>query len=84
VTAQHGAITVGRVPTPGPNNAADWKHELAREHVLQLRHQRWRTNTTHILKLARTLAITWLLLRHGADLTDIINTFTDGPPSLGR
>jgi hypothetical protein len=72
------------VPTRRPPcNQADWKHELAREHVLRLRHERWRTNTTHILKLASKLVITWLLLRHGADLTDII-TILGGPSSLSH
>jgi hypothetical protein len=58
------------VLTRRPNSATDWNQELLREQVLQLRHERWRINSIHILKLARKLAIAWLILRHGVDLTD--------------
>lgn len=67
--------------TRRPHNTEDWKHQVAREHVLQLRHQRWRTNSIHILKLAEKLVIAWLILRHGADITDAITTLTGQPPS---
>jgi hypothetical protein len=67
-----------------PRNLGDWNHERAREEVLQLRHQRWRSNTTHALKLARTVAFAWLLLRHGADLTDAILNIADTDPDLCR
>jgi hypothetical protein len=69
-------VNLGCVPTP------DWNQEFVREQVLQLRHERWRTNSIHILKLARKLAIAWLLLRHGTDITDAIITITSAPPNL--
>ena len=84
MTSPAGTVTVGSVLTRRPYHAADWTQELAREHVLHLRHHRWRTNAIHILTLARTLAITWLVLRHGADITNAITTITDAPPHIGR
>ena len=65
-----------------PRDLGDWNYERAREEVLQLRHQRWRSNSTYALKLARTVALTWLLLRHGADLTDAILNIAGTDPEL--
>jgi hypothetical protein len=69
-------VNLGSVPTP------DWNQEFVREQVLQLRHERWRTNSIHILKLTRKLAIAWLLLRHGTDITDAIITVAFELPNL--
>jgi hypothetical protein len=81
VTSLAGTINLGCVLTRRPYHGADWDQELAREQVLQLRHERWRTNSTHIVKLARKIAIAWLLLRHGVDITDAIATLTAAPSS---
>jgi hypothetical protein len=79
VTSLADTINLGYVPKGRPNHAADWDHELAREQVLQLRHARWCTNSTHVVTLARKIAIVWLLLRHGVDIADTILTLTDAP-----
>jgi hypothetical protein len=76
VTSLAGTINLGRVLPRRRYRAVDWDQELAREQVLQLRHERWRTNSTHIVKLARKIAIVWLLLRHGVDIADAIATLT--------
>jgi hypothetical protein len=68
------------VLTRRPNNVANWNQELAREKVLQLRHERWRTNSVHIFKLGRKLAIVWLILRHGIDLRDAVTAVTSSLP----
>lgn len=57
----------------------DWKQELAREKALRMRHERWRTDSLHILKLARKLIIGWLLLRHGVDIEHTILTVIGDP-----
>jgi hypothetical protein len=59
-----------------PKTPVDWDRELSREQVLELRQARWRANSIHILKLVRKIVIAWLLLRHGADLSDAITTLT--------
>ncbi|MEY2441413.1 MAG: hypothetical protein QOJ46_839 [bacterium] len=84
MTWRKTAVNLGCVLTRRPHDATDWKHELAREQVLQLRHERWRTNSIHIFRLARKLAIAWLLLRHGADMSDLIITVTGDSPTLGH
>lgn len=84
MTLRTTAVNLGCVLTRRPRNATDWKHELAREQVLQLRHERWRTNSIHIFRLATKLATAWLLLRHGTDMTDLIVTVTGDLPNLGH
>ena len=76
MTAQPAAINVGDMLTRLPRNNVDWDQELARERVLRLRQQRWRTNSIHIFKLARKAVIAWLLVRHGTDLSDAVTTIT--------
>ena len=82
MTQRASAANLGCVLTRRPYNTADLTHELDRERVLQLRHERWRANSIHIFKLARKLTIAWLLLRHGTDITDIITTVNGGSPNL--
>jgi hypothetical protein len=62
-----------------PKKAADWKQELAREKALRLRHERWRTDSLHLFKVARKLIIGWLLLRHGVDLEHTLLTVIGNP-----
>jgi len=62
----------------------DWNQELVREHVLQLRHERWRSNSIHILKVVKMITVAWLLLRHGADIADVVITVTSTEPHSGR
>jgi hypothetical protein len=81
VTSPIGTINVGCVLNRRSCHATNWNQELAREHVLQLRHERWCTNSTHIVELARKIAIVWLLLRHGVDIADAIATVTGASPS---
>ena len=76
---------------PTPNPPKNWKQELARENALRLRHERWRTDSLHIMKLARKLIIGWLLIRHGVDIEHTILTLIgdadhalDTGPSLPR
>lgn len=80
MTSHSSEINLRCVLTRRPNSAADWEQELAREKVLQLRHERWRTNSIHIFKIARKLAVVWLILRHGIDLTDAVTAITSTPP----
>jgi hypothetical protein len=79
VTTHSAAINLDQAMTRRPNHTADWNQQLLREHVLHLRHRRWRTNSLHILRLARKLLVAWLLLRHGTDLTDTLITVTGTP-----
>lgn len=72
------------MPTRRPRSPVDWNRELAREHVLQMRHERWRSNSIHVLKVVKTIAVAWLLLRHGADIADVVITVTGTNPTPGR
>jgi hypothetical protein len=84
VTSLASIINLGCVLKRRPYRAADWDQELVREYVLRLRHERWCANSTHIVKVARKIAIVWLLLRHGVDIADAIAAVTGASPSLSH
>lgn len=71
------------MPAWRPKKTVDWNEELVRQQALHIRHERWRHDSLHLVKIATKLVIAWLLLRHGADMTDVVANAADAAPDLG-
>jgi len=67
----------------GPTHDSIDERDWLREHVLELRHSRWRADSVHMQRICRRALIAWLLLRHGADVTEAfiaVGTGEGAPP----